>query len=88
MDKILPELYSQIKPENKLEKYEHPVRVIPKAARMQSTYVEALKNKYAAANLQEEATKYNKPPEHKRKIRAFALTMEEFPDLAPDEAVA
>eukprot|EP00957_Ditylum_brightwellii_P011417 863152-Ditylum_brightwellii.AAC.2 len=87
MNKVLPEPYKQIRPEHKLEGYEYPVHVLPKTTRTQSSCAEGLKNKYGAANPQEESTKCNQPLEREQKRRAMKLYTEEFPGLVPDAVV-
>eukprot|EP00957_Ditylum_brightwellii_P201165 15324359-Ditylum_brightwellii.AAC.1 len=76
MDKVLPKLYNQIKPEHNLEGCDYPVQVQPKAVRTQSSYADVLKNKYATANLQKEATKYDQPLARERKRQAIAMLAE------------
>eukprot|EP00957_Ditylum_brightwellii_P045545 3453368-Ditylum_brightwellii.AAC.1 len=76
MDNVLPELYKKIRSEHKLKGYEYPVCVLPKATRTQLSYVEVLKNKYTAANPQEESTKYDQPPEREQKRRTVKLVVQ------------
>eukprot|EP00957_Ditylum_brightwellii_P027359 2068126-Ditylum_brightwellii.AAC.2 len=87
MDKVLPEVFKQIRTEHKLEGFEYPVHALPKMTRTQSSYTEVLKNKYAAANPQEESKKYDQYPEREQKKRAMKLSAEEISGLVPDAAV-
>eukprot|EP00957_Ditylum_brightwellii_P023243 1754214-Ditylum_brightwellii.AAC.1 len=84
MNKVLPELYNQIKPEHKLEGYGYPVQVQSKAVRTQSSYTYVLKNKYATAKLQKKIIKHDQPLARERERQAIAMSTEEFPDLIPD----